>query len=419
MTSLLIAAALALGADSKPTAEWREFRGPDGTGQYTGPAVPDKWGPDTNVAWKTPVPGQGWSSPVLHKGKLFLTTAVKKGEAKKPDYELRVLCLDAETGKIDWDKLVFTEEGSKAPGIHGKNSHASPTPVADGDRVYVHFGHMGTACYDLKGEQQWATQEHPYTPVHGNGGSPVLADGKLIVACDGSDKQFVLALDAKTGKEAWTADRKSKAVKKFSFTTAQVIEQGQKKLVVSPAAEFVAAYDVADGKEVWRANYPTQGYSCICRPVLTGGLLVFSTGYDDPHLFALDPAGEGDITKSNIKWTYKKNAPSTPTPVAVGDELYSISDGGVMVCLDAKSGKVHWEEKLKGRGFSSSPVLVNGKIYATSEDGIGSIVTPNKKELDVEEAGEMKEKTFATPLPADGALYLRTETKLYKFAAKR
>ncbi len=419
MTHLLLAAFL-LGADANTTAEWKEFRGPDGSGHYTGPAVPDKWGPDTNVAWTTPIPGKGWSSPILLKGKLYLTSAVTKGEDKKPDYELRAICVDAASGKIDWNELVFTEEAKSAPNIHGKNSHASPSAVTDDERVYFHFGHLGTAAYDLKGKQVWATQKYPYKPVHGGGGSPVLADGRLIVACDGAEKPFVLALNTKDGSEAWKVDRdNTKSAKKFSFTTAQVIEQGKKKLVISQGADVVAAYDVADGKEIWRAGFPTLGYSCICRPVLAGGLVVISTGYDMPQLLAIDPTGSGDVTKTHIKWTHQKHAPNTPTGVAVGDELYTVSDSGVMSCLDAKTGKAHWEEKLKGKGFSASLVVVNGKIYATSEDGKGSVVTPSTKTLEAEDAGDLKEKTFATPLPADGALYLRTESKLYKFASTK
>jgi outer membrane protein assembly factor BamB len=291
--------------------------------------------------------------------------------------------------------------------------------VSDGERVYVHFGHMGTAAYTLDGEQVWVTQKYPYKHQHGNGGSPILADGKLIFSCDGIDTQFVLALNTKDGSEAWKTDRKSKAKSRFSFATAQVIESGGRKLVVSPAADFVAAYDLTDGKEVWRANYPKSGWSLICRPVLAGGLVVISTGYETPYLIAVDPNGQGDVTASHIKWEYKKHPPNTPTPLAIGEELYNVSDSGMMSCLDAKTGTVHWEERLKGRGFSSSPVLLNGKIYVTSEDGVGSVVTPNKKELEVEDGGEMKEKTFATFVPGDGALYLRTESKLYKFAAKR
>lgn len=418
MTHLLLAALL-LGANAKPAADWMEFRGPDGTGHYTGPAVPDKWGPTTNVAWKTPIPGLGWSSPVLLKGKLYLTTAVPKGEGKQADHELRVLCVDAASGKIDWDQLVFVEDAKTTPQPHAKNSHASPTPITDGERVYVHFGHMGTAAYDLKGKQVWATQKYTYKPVHGNGGSPILVDGKLVFCCDGGEQPFVLALNTKDGSEAWKVGRKSKAKMTFSFATCQLIGHGGRNLIVSPAADFVAAYDPKDGSEVWRANYPQPGWSLICRPVYVAGLVIISTGYTNQHLIAVDPSGKGDVTATHIKWQYKKHAPNTPTPLVVGDELYSVSDSGVMSCLDAKSGKVHWEEKLKGKGFSASPVLMNDKIYISSEDGKGSVVTPSTSGLDVEDGGDMKEKTFATFVPSDGALYLRTETKLFKFVAKK
>lgn len=413
MTHLLLAAC-ALAADVT-TADWKEFRGPDGVGHYSGPAVPDQWGPDTNVAWKTPIPGKGWSSPVLLKGKLYLTTAVPKGAGEKPDYELRVLCVDAASGKVEWNELVFVEDGKTTPQPHAKNSHASPTPVTDGERVYVHFGHMGTAAYDLKGKQVWATQKHAYKPVHGNGGSPILVGDTLVVCGDGADQQFLLALNTKDGSQAWKTDRQSKSKMPFSFSTCQLIEHNGKRQIVSPASDFVAGYDAKDGTEIWRASYPQSGWSLICRPVYTAGLVVFSTGYVTQHLIAVDPGGKGDVTGTHIKWQYKKHAPNTPTPIAVGDELYSLSDKGVLVCLDAKTGKVHWEEKVKGTGFSASPVLLNGKIYITSEDGKGSVIEPSKTELKATDAGDMKEKTFATFVPADGALYLRTESKLYKF----
>lgn len=411
----MISALLALALAATPTLGWREFRGPNGEGHFRGQPLPTTWGPSTNVAWKTAIPGLGWSSPVLLNGKLYLTTAVPKGA----DHELRVLCLDVATGRIDWNELVFVQDGKTSPPPHKKNSHASPTPVTDGERLYVHFGHMGTACYDLSGKRIWATQEHTYKPQHGNGGSPILVDGKLVFSCDGTDRQFVVALDAGTGKPAWKTDRKSRASMKFSFATPQLIEHNGRRLIVSPASDFVAAYDPADGREVWRVNYPKPGWSVVPRPVYGHGLVFVATGFTTQHLLAIDPDASGDATGTNVRWSYRKYAPNTPTPLLVGDELYVIADQGTMACLDARTGKVHWEERLKGGGYSASPVLLNGKIYVTSESGVGLVIEPGTSGLNVVGESDLKEKTFATFVPTDGAIFVRTESSLYKFAGPK
>jgi len=397
--------------------DWLEFRGPDGTGHYTGAPLPTAWGPDKNVAWKTPIPGAGWSSPIALRGKLILTTAVPVGDSAKPDHELRVLCIDAASGKIDWNEQVFLEKAT-APRPHQKNSHASPTPVSDGERIIVHFGHQGTAALDLTGKVLWKNDKHPYSPVHGNGGSPILAEGNVVFACDGADKPFVLALDAKTGEQAWKADRKSTAGKKFAFTTAQLVEHEGKKVIVSAASDFVAGYDPKTGAEIWRAKYPGPGYSVIGRPQYSHGLVIFTTGYDSPRILAVKPSGTGDITE-NIVWQMAKGAPNTPTPLAVGDELYLLSDQGTLSCLDAKTGTVHWSERIKGGAYSSSPIAADGLIYLTSETGYGQVVKANKAKLEVVSESDMKEKTYASFVPSAGALYLRTEKALFKFAAKK
>ncbi len=424
MTPFALAAALlALHAAPNPgpgkteTADWLEFRGPDGTGHYKGAPLPTAWGPEKNVAWKTPIPGAGWSSPIALRGKLILTTAVSTDAEEKPDYELRALCIDAATGKIDWNELVFVEKAA-APRPHKKNSHASPTAVSDGERIFVHFGHIGTAALDLTGKVLWKNDKHPYSPVHGNGGSPILAEGNVVIACDGADKPFVLALDAKSGEQAWKTERNSTAGKKFAFTTAQLIEHDGKKAIVSVASDFVAGYDPKTGKEVWRAKYPAPGYSVIGRPVYSHGLVIFTTGYDSPRMLAVKPSGTGDITQ-NIAWQTAKGAPNTPTPIVVGDELYLLSDQGALSCLDAKTGTVHWSERIKGGSFSSSPISADGLIYITSETGVGQVVKANKAKLEVVSESDMKEKTYASFVPSDGALYLRTETALFKFAAKK
>ena len=193
-----------------------------------------------------------------------------------------------------------------------------------------------------------------------------------------------------------------------------MIEHDGKKQIISAASDWCASYDPKTGKELWRVKYPKAGWSLITRPVYSHGLVFISSGYVNQHLLAIKPEGTGEIA-----WSTNKFAPNTPTPLIVGDELYMVSDGGIMSCLDAKTGTSHWTGRVKGGAFSSSPILANGKIYLTSETGVGSVINPNKKELEVVGESEMKEKTFATILPANGALYLRTETALFKFEEKK
>jgi outer membrane protein assembly factor BamB len=301
--------------------------------------------------------------------------------------------------------------------MHKKNSHASPTPVSDGKHVWVFFGHMGLACLDLKGNVIWKTGRYSYKPLHGNGGSPILVDDMVVFSIDGLDQQFVVAVKKENGDEVWKTDRKSKAVMKFSFSTPQLITAEGRRMIVSPASDFVAAYDPKGGAELWRANYPAAGWSIITRPVYSQGLVFVQTGYTTQHILAIDPTGNGDIT-SNIRWKTRKDAPNTPTPLAVGEELYVVSDGGRMTCFDAKTGKIHWAEQLRGSAYSASPILADDLIYLTSENGIGQVVKADKAGYREVSHSEMKEKTFATFVPSNGVFFLRTETQLYRFEKK-
>jgi outer membrane protein assembly factor BamB len=402
--------ALLVAASTASAGDWLEFRGPDGAGRYTGPALPLKWGPETNVAWKADVPGLGWSSPVLVKGKLVLTTAVEKDDS----FSLRALAFDAATGKPLWDRELFVEDKKAVPQPHKKNSHASPTPVSDGEKVWVHFGHMGTACLGLDGTVGWKNQDHPYKHVNGNGGSPILVGDKLVFATEGTDVQRVVALDKATGKESWKTDLTgSKAFMKISFTTAQAVEVNGATQVVVAGSDYVAGYDATYGREVWRAKYPAGGFSLVCRPVIAHGFAYVCTGYTTAHLIAVPLDGSGDVS-GKIAWTMKKSVPLTPTPLVAGGLLYTVSDQGIFTCYDAKTGKVHYQEQLKGTLYSASPILANDKvIYVTSENGVGTAIAVGK-EFKTLGGGDMKEKTFATFVPDDGALYVRTESKLFK-----
>jgi outer membrane protein assembly factor BamB len=406
---------LAVWLPAARAADWPAFRGPTGDGHVPeGTALPDAWGPTTNVSWKVDVPGRGWSSPVVSVGKVFLTTAVPSDKPGAKDLSQRAICLDAKTGKILWNVEVFRHDGTRPLPSHGKNSHASPTPVTDGRKLWVHFGPQGTACLDLNGKVLWRNADLGYSPVHGNGGSPILVGDKLLFSGDGSDKQFVVALNKDTGKVLWKTDRNGDAVKKFSFGTPTAIEVNGKTQVISPASDLAMALDPDTGKEIWRMTY--KGYSLIPKPVFGHGLLFILTGYDTPQLYAVRPDGTGDVTETHVAWHESKGVSHTPSAILVGDELYTVADNGVATCFDAKSGKIVWRERLPGN-YSASPVYANGKLYFQNEAGTGTIVRASKK-FEIFGKNAMEEPTLASYAVADGALFVRTEKHLYRFENK-
>jgi len=407
--SLTLALTFTLGA-----ADWNQFRGPGGEGHAEG-KPPTEWDAKKNVTWRKELPGNGWSSPVVVGGKIYLTTAVAKGNAKQPDQSLRALCLDAKTGNVEWDKEVFTENGKTAPLPHRKNSHASPTPFVEDGNVYVHFGHMGTACLSAKdGSKVWATQEIKYSPVHGNGGSPIVVGKHLIFCVDGSDKQLVVALDKTTGKIAWQTPRNTDPFKGFSFCTPLVITVNGQEQVIAPGSEVVMSLDPKTGKEIWRVKY--EGYSVVPKPVYANGLVYLSTGYESPQLYAIKADGKGDVTRTHIAWTAKRNAPLNPSPLVVGDSLYMVSDSGVLSCLDAKTGAERWTERI-GKAYSSSLVFASGHIYAMSEDGTATVFKPGAS-YDAVAVNKMNERALASFAVEGDALFIRTENALYRIEKK-
>jgi outer membrane protein assembly factor BamB len=389
--------------------DWPQFRGPTGQGLY-GAILPMHWSTTRNVAWKQPIPGAGWSSPIVYRRHVYLTTGVSVTGSPDGDQSLRVLCLDARTGKVVWDREVFHQSGAASPHIHPRNSHASPTPVADGGRLYVHFGHQGTACLDLTGTVLWRNTIH-YAPWHGNGGSPVLAGGGLVFNCDGDDRQTVAALDRNTGKVLWLADRHSADDYKFSFGTPLLIATGGRQQLISPGSNTVGAYDPRSGREIWHVRY--DGYSVVPRPVYGHGLVFVCTGYSTVTLLAIDPSGSGDVTRTHVVWKLRKSCvPHVSSPLLVDDELYLVSDTGVVSCLDSRTGKVHWQERVGGR-HSASPLYAGGKVYLQDEDGVG-IVLQAGKQFKVLARNALGERALASYAAADGALFIRSERHLYR-----
>ncbi|HEY3963263.1 MAG TPA: PQQ-binding-like beta-propeller repeat protein [Planctomycetaceae bacterium] len=399
--------------------DWTEFRGATGQGHSTAMGLPTRWDDEQNVAWKREIPGKGWSSPVILGQHIYLTTSVPDDAEDAAAQSLRALCLDSKSGDVIWNAEVFRQAAGVA--IHVKNSHASATPITDGQRLFVHFGTNGTACLSLTdGNVLWRNQELKYAPVHGNGGSPVLVDGLVVVSCDGGDQQFMAALDQETGKIRWRTPRSTKPARGFSFGTPLVIQNDGKrpgeKQIVCPASDAVLAYEPATGREIWKVNYP-GGYSVVPRPVFDRGLLIVCTGYNTPTVLAIRPKGAaGDVTETHVVWRLTKGAPHNPSPLLVDDALYLVSDKGVATCLDAATGEPRWQERIGG-DFSASPLYADGKIYLQSEEGEGIVLKPGPT-FEEMARNPLHEKSLASYAVADGALFIRLERHLARVQQK-
>ena len=381
-------------------ADWPEFRGPTGQGQATETGLPLRWSESLNVVWKVPVPGLGWSSPVIRGERIWMTTATDEGRS------LRAVSFDKTSGRRLLDVEVFRQD--KPSKAHRKNSHATPTPILEGDRVYLHFGTQGTAALSAStGEVIWRNQELRFAPVHGQGGSPALSGNLLVINCDGTDRQFVVALDKNTGAVRWRTDRREK---RMAFSTPLVIRAGGRDQAVSIGADATVSYDVETGEELWFIRY--EGFSNVPRPVYGHGLVYVTSGFYNPVLFAVRPNGRGDVTESHVVWSSSRGIPLTSSPLLAGDEIYVVSDQGIASCFDAKTGKNHWRARLKGK-YAASPLLADGRIYFQNEEGLTTVVEPGLSFKKLAE-NQVDGRTFATIAPTDGALFLRTDSHLYR-----
>jgi len=394
----VFSSAVAQAADE----EWPQFRGPDGQGHAAGRDLPTTWGETANIAWKVAVPGLGWSSPVIRDGQVWLTTAVRDGRS------LRALCLDRGNGKVLHEVEVFSLQ--KAGSRHPKNSHATPTPVLEGDRVYVHFGPHGTACLNTAGRILWKTTLK-YSPLYGPASSPVVFGDLLIITCDGTDVRYTVALDKKTGKVRWKQTRAGRN----SDATPLVVRVAGGPQVVCNVAERVVAYNPRTGQELWSVKQG-DNFAQVPRPVYGHGLVFVCGGYFSPVLQAIRPDGRGDVTATRVAWSVHQAVPLTPSPLLSGDELYLVSDQGIASCLDARTGKLHWRQRLGG-AFSASPVFADGKIYLLNEDGATVVLAPGKRFQKLA-TNKLEGRTLASLAVSGRAIYLRTDRHLYRIESQ-
>jgi len=387
--------------------DWRQFRGPDGQGEARADDLPLTWSETENVAWKTPVPGKGWSSPVVLNGQVWMTTALDGGKS------LRAVCLDFDGGQILHNVEVFAPD-NPVP-INDKNSHASPTPVIEPGRVYVHFGAMGTACLSTKdGSIVWRTTNLVIDHKEGPGSSPILFEDLLIVNCDGQDQQYVTALDKRTGKPVWRTDRSAPFREKPDFrkaySTPVVIEVNGERQLLSTGADQVQAYDVRTGRERWRVRY--HGFSNVPVPLIDDGIVYLCTGYTAPELWAIRTDGEGDVTNTHVLWRFKRQVSANPSPVLVDGRIYLAGDRGVATCVDARSGELVWQERL-GDNYTASPLYADGRIYFASEGGKVTVIEPGDR-FRVVASNQLEGRIMASPAAVGRSLIVRTEQAVYR-----
>ena len=428
LVTCLVAVLLAVDtAEAILDPGWPGFRGPRGDGTSPATNVPLSWGESNNVAWKVPVPGRGRSSPSVLLDRLWLTTALEQGVKRTSMYEedmltaehvtLEAVSLDRASGNILWRVALFDVD-DPAP-IHSFNSWATPTPVIEPGRLYCDFGTFGTACLDADtGKVLWKTRlpaDHQFGP----GSSPVLWRNLLVLVRDGRDAQYVAALDKQTGQIVWRRDRpptnaEFDYLRKSLITPLLISSAGQTQLV-APGAQWVVSYEPMSGKELWRARHG-EGYSMGSSPVFGHGLAVFSTGFMKAQFVAVRVDGQGDVTATHVAWKMPRQVPAMSSPVLAGDEIYWVSDEGVASCGDARTGEIHWQERLGGLHLASS-LYAEGRVYFFAHDGRTTVVKAGKQFEKLAE-NRIEGPLVATPAILDGTIFLRTDTSLYRIGKK-
>ena len=379
--------------------------------------LPLTWGEGQNVKWKTPIHGKAWSSPVIWKNQIWVTTATEDG------HELGVICLDKSTGKILIDKILFHIQTPQY--CIPFNSYASPTPCIEEGRVYVTFGSPGTACLDsADGSVLWQRTDFVCNHFRGAGSSPLLWNDLLIMNFDGSDYQFVAALDKSTGKTVWKTNRSidyqdiqpngkplGEGDMRKAFSTPRIITDGERPVLISEGSKAVYGYEAATGKELWRTEY-RAAHSGSLTPVIGDAMVYIGTGHGGTELWAIRPNGQGVVNDTHVAWKSKKKIPTRPSPVLVDGRLYMVNDAGIVNCLDAKTGEEIFHGRIDG-AYSASPISAAGRVYFFNEGGKTTVIDAGR-ELKVLAENQLPSGIMACPAVSDEALYIRTRTDLYR-----
>lgn len=408
---------LSLFAQEK-TNSWTHFRGSHLNGISEETNIPLSWNDSTNITWKTAIEGKGWSSPVVLGSQVWLTTATNNG------MEMRAICLDFSNGDIIHNILLFRPDSLFR--IHAVNSYATPTPAIEEGKVYVHFGRYGTACLDTKsGETMWKRSDMQVEHIQGPGSSLLIYKDKLIVHMEGSDIQYITALDKKNGETIWRTERPKELydhleyIGKKAYITPIIVNVKGRDLMISNGSAACIAYDPQTGKEVWRIVYGED--STIAMPTESDGIIYYYVGFESDSsgekiakLMAVNPDGKGNIEATNVLWSVETPILQLLSPLVLDGLLYTIDSRSKLLCLDASDGTTIWSKRLKGK-FHSSPIYADGHIFFSSTRGY-TYVIESGKELNMVSENKLEGEIWATPAITGGAILMRTSKYLYKIS---
>jgi len=409
-------------------ADWPEFRGPQGDGHVSVPGdtnligLPLTWSESNNIAWKTEIPFRGWSTPVVQGGQVWLTTATENGR----DYY--ALGLDQRSGKILFNEHLFHTDNPEPLGNGASmNCYATPSPVIEPGRVYVHYGSAGTACLDTQtGKVIWKRNDLPCRHYRGASSSPVLFEDKLILTFDGADLQYLAALNKQTGETIWKTNRtvvwddeslpgqmaRDGDLRK-SHGTPLIVTVGGKPQLLSVGAKASYGYDPRNGSELWRVEY--NDWSSAPRPLFDQGLAFIVTGLTKKEMWAVKTDGRGNVTDTHVAWKLKAGVGKYASPLLVDGLIYTPADESFVTCAEAATGKVVWTERIGGK-YAASPIYADGRLYFFSQDGTTTVLKPGRA-LEVLATNKLDAGFMASPAADGKAFYLRTKTHLYRVEA--
>ena len=421
--------------ESASAENWPQFRGPTmNSAVENDPNLPDKWGVAENIDWVTDIPGLGWSSPIVWEDRVFLTTVHAEGDFERPkrglympggrsapppfNHKWYVYCLDLESGKVLWRRLV--KESVPEVARHPKNTYASETPTTDGERVYALFGDVGLFCLDFDGNVLWKQEIRAQRTRadYGAGASPVLHDGKVIIVYDNEEDSFIAAFDSESGEQLWRTEREEVT----TWATPFIWKNELRTEIITSGQLRIRSYDL-NGKLLWDMA-GRMSHMTIPTPISSHGMLYVNSGCTmERHrpIYAIRPGASGDITLAEgetanefIAWYQPVASARHPSPLAVGDYIYSLHDEGFLTCHDARTGEeIYGKQRVGPRAtFTSSPWSYNGKIFCLSEDGDTYVIEAGPK-FKVIGKNSLDEICLASPAIARGRLLIRTGSKLY------